>query len=50
MAIVELNRKPVRSRDELMAGLKALPSGATALFRVATPGSNGKQLLALEVP
>lgn len=50
MAIVELNRKPVKNRDELMAGLKALPSGATALFRVATPGSGGKQLLALEVP
>jgi serine protease Do len=50
MAVVELNRKPVRSRDELMAGLKALPAGSTALFRVAIPGSGTTQLRALEVP
>ena len=50
MAVVELNRKAVRSRDELMSGLKALPPGAVALFRVALPGSAGKSLIALEVP
>ena len=50
MAVVELNRKPVKSRDELMSGLKALQPGAVALFRVALPGSAGKSLIALEVP
>ncbi len=50
MAVVELNRKPVKSRDELMAALKALSPGAVALFRVALPGSAGKSLIALEVP
>ena len=50
MAIIELNRKPVRNRDELMAGLKGLTPGEVALFRVALPGSAGKSLVALEVP
>jgi serine protease Do len=50
MVIVELNRKPIRSRDELTAGLKTLSPGATALFRVALPGSAGKSLIALELP
>ncbi|MFZ5438624.1 MAG: trypsin-like peptidase domain-containing protein [Myxococcota bacterium] len=50
MVVVELNRKPIRSRDELIAGLKGLTSGGVALFRVALPGSSGKSLLALEVP
>ncbi len=50
MAVVELNRKPVKSRDELMAALKTLAPGAVALFRVALPGSGGKSLIALEVP
>ena len=50
MAVIELNRKAVRNRDELMAGLKSLAPGNVALFRVALPGSGGKSLLALEVP
>ncbi len=50
MAVVELNRKPVLNRDELMAGLKGLAPGEVALFRVALPGSAGKSLIALEVP
>ena len=50
MAVVELNRKPVLNRDELMAGLKGLSPGEVALFRVALPGSSGKSLIALEVP
>ena len=50
MAVVELNRRAVKSRDELMKGLKALSPGAVALFRVALPGSAGKTLIALEVP
>ena len=50
MAVVELNRKAVKNRDELMAALKGLEPGAVALFRVALPGSAGKSLIALEVP
>lgn len=50
MAVIELNRKQVKSRDELMAALKALSPGSMALFRVALPGSAGKSLIALEVP
>ena len=50
MAVIELNRKPVRNRDDLMTGLKGLSPGAVALFRVALPGSAGKTLIALEVP
>ena len=50
MAVIELNRKPVRNRDELMTALKAMAPGSVALFRVALPGSAGKSLIALEVP
>jgi serine protease Do len=50
MTVVELNRKAVKSRDELMSGLKALQPGSVALFRVALPGSAGNSLYALEVP
>ena len=50
MAIVELNRKPITSRDQLMAALKGLKPGSVALFRVALPGSGGRTLVALEVP
>jgi S1-C subfamily serine protease len=50
MAIVELNRKPINSRDELTGALKALKPGAVALFRVALPGTSTRQLVALEVP
>jgi len=50
MTVVELNRKPIRSRDELMAGLKALTPGSVALIRVALPGSSGNTLIGLEVP
>ncbi len=50
MAVVELNRAPITTRDELTTALKALKSGSVALFRVALPGAAGRQLLALEVP
>ncbi len=50
MAVVEFNRRPIKSRDELMTALKSLGSGSVALFRVALPGSAGKTLIALEVP
>ncbi|MBL8915414.1 MAG: trypsin-like peptidase domain-containing protein [Archangium sp.] len=50
MTVVELNRKPVKSRDELMSALKTLQPGSVALFRVALPGSSSNTLIALEVP
>lgn len=50
MAVVELNRAAITTRDELTAALKALKPGSVALFRVALPGSSGRQLIALEVP
>lgn len=50
MAVVELNRAPIKSRDQLTAALKTLKSGSVALFRVALPGAAGRQLKALEVP
>ncbi len=50
MAIVELNRKPISNRDGLAAAFAQLKTGEVALFRVALPGSSGRQLLALEVP
>jgi serine protease Do len=50
MVVVELNRKPIKSRDELTQALKALGGGSVALFRVALPGSAGRTLIALEVP
>ncbi len=50
MVIVEVNRKAVGGRDQLTTILKELKPGSVALFRVATIGSQGRQLLALEVP
>ncbi len=50
MAIVELNRAPVRTRDDLLLGLKGLKPGAVALLRVALPGAGGRSLVALELP
>jgi serine protease Do len=50
MAVIELNRRPIRNRDELLAALKQLKSGGVALLRVALPGSAQRSLLALEIP
>jgi serine protease Do len=50
MVVVELNRKAVRSRDELVAGLKELKPGSVALLKTALPGTNGRVLRAVEVP
>jgi serine protease Do len=50
MVVVEVNRKPVRSRDELIAALKDLKAGTVALLKTATPGSNSRILIAVEVP
>ncbi len=50
MTVVELNRKPVKGRDDLLSGLKTLTIGSVALFRVVLPGSSGNTLIALEVP
>jgi serine protease Do len=50
MLVVEANRKPVRSAQELAAAIKATPSGGTLLLRVAAPGGNARFLRALKVP
>jgi serine protease Do len=50
MVIVELNRKPVKTREQLMVGLKALSPGDVALLRISLRGQNGTRLVALEVP
>ncbi len=47
--VIEVNRKPVRGRDQLAAALKGLKSGGVALLRVATPGG-GVSLMGLEAP
>jgi len=50
MLIVELNRQPIRSRDELTRALKAAKSGSVVLLRVARPGGNGTMLAGLQLP
>jgi len=50
MLVVEANRKPVRSAEELAAAIKATPSGGTLLLRVMAPGGNSRFLRALKVP
>jgi len=50
MVVVEVNRKAVRSRDDLLRALKGTASGAAVLVRVALPGGGGRSLLGLEVP
>ncbi len=50
MVVVEANKRPVRSRDELMKTLKDSKSGQVVLLRVALPGNNGRSLMAIEVP
>jgi serine protease Do len=51
VVVVEVNRKPVTSRDELMRALKDAKSGSVVLMRVTAPGSGGaRSLVAIEVP
>ncbi|KFE62131.1 trypsin-like peptidase domain-containing protein [Hyalangium minutum] len=50
MLVVEANRKPIRSAEELAAAIKATPSGGTLLLRVLAPGANSRFLRALKVP
>ena len=49
MVVVEANRKPVNSADELARVIKSAPAGSTLLLRVAAPGGN-RSLRALRVP
>jgi len=49
MIVTELNHKAVKTRDELMAGLKAAKSGEVVLLRTVVPGG-GRGLQAIEVP
>ena len=51
MLVVEANRKPVRTAQELAALIRSTPSGGTLLLRVMAPGGSGSRLLrALRVP
>ena len=50
MAVVEINKKPVRGRDDLARLLGEAKSGTVALLRAAVPGGNNRALIALEVP
>jgi serine protease Do len=49
MLVVEANRKPVASADELAKAIKGAPAGSTLLLRVTGPGG-GRNLRALRVP
>ena len=49
MVVVEANRKPVRSADELAALIRKAESGSTLLLRVETP-RGGRALRALPIP
>ncbi|MFP2932992.1 trypsin-like peptidase domain-containing protein [Pyxidicoccus sp. 3LG] len=49
MLVVEANRKPVNSADELAKVIKGVPAGSTLLLRVAGPGG-ARSLRALRVP
>ncbi len=50
MLVVEANRKPVRSAQDLAELIRSTPSGSTLLLRVAAPGGNNRFLRALKVP
>src|SRR5262249_27594984 len=52
MLVVEANRKPIRSAEELAALILSTPSGGTLLLRVIVmaPGGNSRYLRALKVP
>ena len=49
MVVVEAERKPVRSAEELARIIRKAPSGSTLLLRVEVPGS-GRFLRALHIP
>ncbi|MFL5343226.1 MAG: Do family serine endopeptidase [Hyalangium sp.] len=50
MLVVEANRKPVHSAQELASAIKSTPSGSTLLLRVTAPGNNSRFLRALKMP
>jgi serine protease Do len=51
VVVVEVNRKPVHGRDDLLKALKGIKSGSVVLLRVIVPGAGGtRSLVALEVP
>ncbi|HSP80607.1 MAG TPA: PDZ domain-containing protein, partial [Myxococcaceae bacterium] len=49
MVVVEANRKPVRSAEELVRLIRKSPSGSTVLLRVEVP-RGGRVLRALRIP
>jgi serine protease Do len=51
VVVLEVNRAPIRGRDDLMKALKDVKPGTVALLRVTAPGAgNARSLVALEVP
>jgi serine protease Do len=49
MVVVEANRKPVKSAQDLLKVIRASPKGSTLLLRIEGP-RNARQLRALQVP
>ena len=49
MVVVEVDRKPVRSAEEVAKIIRKAPAGSTLLLRVEVPGS-GRYLRALHIP
>lgn len=51
VVVLEVNRKAIRGRDDLMKALKDIKSGSVVLLRITAPGAGGaRSLVALEVP
>jgi serine protease Do len=50
MVVVEANRKPVKTAQDLRRIIKAAPKGSTLLLRIQGPGDNNRLLRALQVP
>jgi serine protease Do len=48
--VIEANRKPVRSRDDLIKVMADAKAGSVVLLRVVAPGGEGRFLHALEIP
>jgi serine protease Do len=50
MVVVEANRKPVKTAQDLRRIINAAPKGSTLLLRIAGPGENNRLLRALQIP
>jgi len=50
MVVVEANRKPVKTAQDLRRIIKAAPKGSSLLLRIQGPGDNNRLLRALQIP